>query len=256
MQTLGTYLVLAATTAPPLVPNAGILVAAGVLASHGRLNIVVVLLVVAGSAVLGDLAIHWFGSRFRRPVHGWARRTTRRRTLLAWTTEQIHRYGVPFVIAVRFLPSGRLIGGLAAGVTGYPRRRYLVGAVIAESIWASYSVFLGYLGSAVAENRFYAASIGFAISAVVAGAGLLVQRSARRRVSSREAAEAAAAENAAPGRAGTGSSGPGNAGTGGGAAGNAGDRKRDDGPGASGPSRGPGGARPLGIGERGGAADD
>lgn len=230
METLGTYLVLAVTTAPPLVPNAGILVAAGVLASQGRLNIVAVLLVVAGSAVLGDLAIHWFGCRFRRPVHRWAGRTPRRRVLLAWTTEQIHRYGVPFVIGVRFLPSGRLIGGLAAGITDYPRRRYLLGAVIAESVWASYSVFLGYLGSAVADNRFYAASIGFAISAVVAGAGLLVQRAARRRMIRRAEAGSLAAE------------------------------ERNDGSRTSGPSSERDGPSPesgaLGIGDRGGAADD
>lgn len=179
MGTLGIYLVLAVTTAPPLVPNAGLLVAAGVLASRGSLNIVVVLLVVAGSAILGDLAIHWTGRRFRRPVHAWARRTERRRALLAWTTQRIHTYGIPFVIAVRFLPSGRLVGGLAAGITGYPARRYLIGATVAESIWATYSVFLGYLGSAVAENRVLAAGIGFAISSAVAGVAALVQRATR-----------------------------------------------------------------------------
>ena len=255
METLGTYLVLAATTAPPLVPNAGILVAAGVLASEGRLNIFAVLLVVAGSAVLGDLAIHWFGRRFRAPVHTWARRTSRRRTLLAWTTEQIHRYGVPFVIAVRFLPSGRLIGGLAAGITGYPRRRYLVGAVIAESIWASYSVFLGYLGSAVAENRFYAASIGFAISAVVAGAGLLVQRAVRRRTNRRADGGTGAEDIPAADAADGGTTAEGVTGRAATAEG-AGAGERGDDSGASGPSQGPGATGPLGIGDRGGAADD
>ncbi|MEU8568880.1 DedA family protein [Streptomyces pathocidini] len=181
MEVLWIYGLLALTTAPPLVPNSGLLVAAGVLAARGSLDLAPVLLVVAGSALLGDLLMHASGRRFSGPVQSWMGRERRRRALLEWISLHIERYGVPFVAAARFLPSGRLAGGLAAGVVRYPARRYLIGAGIAEAIWATYSVGLGYLGSAVTGHPLYAVAIGIGVSAMVAGAGALVQVAVRRR---------------------------------------------------------------------------
>ncbi|MFB6535369.1 DedA family protein [Streptomyces noursei] len=100
---------------------------------------------------------------------------------LAWTSRRIRRHGVPFMIAVRFLPSGRIAGALACGVLHYPLRKYLIGAGLAESLWATYSVGLGYLGSAAAGNPFYAAAIGIGVSVLVAAAGAAVQWVVHRR---------------------------------------------------------------------------
>ncbi|MFE6774851.1 DedA family protein [Streptomyces sp. NPDC057702] len=162
------YVLLMITTLPPLVPNSALLVTSGVLAARGSLNIVLVLCVVAGSALLGDGLLHWFGGRFKERVNHWAARTPRRKALLAWSASRIQRHGVPFVVAVRFLPSGRLVGALGAGAIGYPLHRYLIGAGIAESIWALYSVGLGYLGSAAARGELQAIAIGCGISLLVA----------------------------------------------------------------------------------------
>ncbi|MEV6317078.1 VTT domain-containing protein [Streptomyces sp. NPDC051776] len=181
MEVLWIYGVLALTTAPPLLPNSGLLVTAGVLASRGNLDLAVVLLVVAGSALVGDLLMHASGRRFSDPVRGWMGRSRRRWALLEWLALRLERRGVPFVAAVRFLPSGRLVGGLAAGVVGYPARRYLIGAGVAEAIWATYTVGLGYLGSAASGNPLYAAAIGIGVSAVVAAVGGLVQAAVRWR---------------------------------------------------------------------------
>ncbi|MFF5719082.1 DedA family protein [Streptomyces buecherae] len=173
------YALLVITTLPPLVPNSALLVTSGVLAARGSLDIALVLCVVAGSALLGDGLLHWFGGRFRDRVSHWAARTPRRKALLGWSASQIQRHGVPFVIAVRFLPSGRLVGALGAGAVGYPLHRYLIGAGIAESIWALYSVGLGYLGSAAARGELQAIAIGCGISLLVALGSALVQLRAR-----------------------------------------------------------------------------
>lgn len=175
------YALLLITTLPPLVPNSALLVTSGVLAARGSLNIALVLLVVAGSALLGDGVLHWFGGRFKNRVSHWAARATRRKALLAWSAGQIEQHGVPFVVAVRFLPSGRLIGALGAGVVGYPLHRYLIGAGIAESIWAGYSVGLGYLGSAATRGEFQAIAVGCGISLLVALTTAYLQLRARRR---------------------------------------------------------------------------
>lgn len=169
------YALLAATTAPPLVPNAVLLVTGGVMAAEGRLDLALVLLVVAGSAVVGDLLMHRTGRALSTRVLARVKRRPRQAALLKWAALRIQRHGVPFVIGVRFLPSGRVIGGLAAGVVRYPARRYAIGAGVAEAVWASYSVGAGYISGRAASNSFYALTLGFGISLLVAGIGMLVQ---------------------------------------------------------------------------------
>ncbi|MEU5207682.1 DedA family protein [Streptomyces sp. NPDC020742] len=181
MDVLALYGLLVLTTLPPLVPNSALLVSVGVLASQGQLFLPQVLLLVAGSALFGDLLMYLAARRFGAPVRRWMRRNPRRRALLDWTSQHIQRYGVPFVIAVRFLPSGRIAGALASGVLRYPLRKYALGAGIAELTWATYSVGLGYLGSAAAHDRLYAAGVGLGVSCAVAAVGVVIQWVARRR---------------------------------------------------------------------------
>jgi len=180
-QAIWAYTALAATTAPPLVPNAALLVTGGVLAAEGRLSIVLVLLVVAGSAIAGDLLIHRSGRALSGRVLTRLYRRPQRRALLEWAAVRIQRHGLPFVIGVRFLPSGRLVGGLAAGIVRYPARRYLAGAGIAEVVWAAYSVGLGYFGGRATSNSLYAVVLGLGASLMVAGVGSVVQLIAGRR---------------------------------------------------------------------------
>ncbi|MFF4949703.1 DedA family protein [Streptomyces chattanoogensis] len=175
------YGLLVLTTLPPLVPNSALLVTAGVLASEGHAFLPLILLVVAGSALLGDVLMYLVARRFGGPVRSWMQRSPRRRALLDWTSAHIQRYGLPFVIGVRFLPSGRITGALASGVLRYPLRKYVIGAGSAEVLWAAYSVGLGYMGSAAAGNRLYAAGIGIGVSCAVAAAGTGVQWISRRR---------------------------------------------------------------------------
>ncbi|WP_327291047.1 DedA family protein [Streptomyces sp. NBC_01198] len=175
------YALLAATTAPPLVPNSVLLVTGGVMAAEGHLNLALVLLVVAGSAVLGDLVMHRTGRALSSRVLNRMHRRPRREALLRWAALRIQRHGVPFVIGVRFLPSGRVIGGLAAGIMRYPARRYAIGAGVAEAVWASYSVGAGYISGRAASNSFYALSLGLGISLLVAGIGMAAQWASRAR---------------------------------------------------------------------------
>ncbi|MFB6571656.1 DedA family protein [Streptomyces noursei] len=131
--------------------------------------------------------------RFGRPVRAWMLRRPSRRAALTWTSRRIRRHGVPFMIAVRFLPGGRIAGALASGVLHYPLRKYLIGAGLAESLWATYSVGLGYLGSAAAGNPFCAAAIGIGVSVLVAAAGTAVQWVVHRRALRARAARRAPA---------------------------------------------------------------
>jgi hypothetical protein len=71
----------------------------------------------------------------------------------------------------------------------YPARRYAIGAGLAEAVWATYSVGLGYFGGLATSNSLYAVGLGLGVSLLVAGLGGLVQWAARRRGRSAQGAE-------------------------------------------------------------------
>ncbi|MDF4250783.1 VTT domain-containing protein [Streptomyces sp. WMMB303] len=181
---LMTLAVVGLTTLPPLVPNSALIAAAGALAAAGRIPLPLLLLTVAGSALAGDALMYGLG---RRTGARLRRRLSRgrRRAALEWTQQRVGRYGVPFVIAVRFLPSGRVIGGLATGAVGYPVRRFLLGSGLAELLWAVYSVGVGYWGGRALAGTLSGALVGIGASAVLAGAAGVVQRLLRRRAPAR-----------------------------------------------------------------------
>jgi membrane protein DedA with SNARE-associated domain len=170
------YVLLVLATVPPMVPNSALLAGAGALAAAGRLSLPLLVVLALTSTVVGDLGVFWVGRRSSRRAVAWLRRRPARRSMLEWTTGRLARYGVPSVIAVRFVPGGRGVGGLTAGVVGYPLRNYLLGAATAEAIFVSYTVGLGYLGGQFAMDAVSRWVVGPLVSLLVAGAVLAAQR--------------------------------------------------------------------------------
>ncbi|MBO1336185.1 DedA family protein [Streptomyces sp. VRA16 Mangrove soil] len=164
------YGILALTTLPPLLPNAVLLVTGGMLAARGEMSLLLVLASVTGGAVLGDLLIHRFGHLAGGRL---ARRDSR---LLARATGRVHRGGLAFVVGVRFLPGGRLLAGMAAGAARCPVRRFVLAAVLAESVWAGYSVGAGYVGAAVSDDPTVSVAIGIGLSVLVGVCAAAVRR--------------------------------------------------------------------------------
>ncbi|MBC9710992.1 DedA family protein [Streptomyces sp. TRM66268-LWL] len=168
------------TVVPPLVPNSWLLMTAGALSATGRLHLPAVLLVAVCSAVLGDLLIYGSARRFGGGLVRLLNRGPRRRLALEWAAARIERYGIPFMIAARFAPSGRTVGMSAAGLVRFPSRRMLCASGAAESVWVAYTVGLGYFGGAAAGEGPLGVLIGLAISGTV-GALLATARWVMRR---------------------------------------------------------------------------
>ncbi|NLU75488.1 DedA family protein [Streptomyces sp. HNM0575] len=170
------YAVLVLATMPPMVPNSALVAGAGAMAAAGGLSLPLLVGVLLVSTVTGDLGTFWAGRRSSGRALGWLCRRPARRSMLEWTAARFRRYGVPAVIAVRFVPGGRGVGGLTAGVVGYPVRGFLLGAVVAEAIFVSYTLGLGYLGGRFAMDGVARWLVGPAVSLLVAGVVLAVQR--------------------------------------------------------------------------------
>ncbi len=179
------YAVLVLVTVPPMVPNSALLAGAGAMAgSGGGLSLPLLLCVPLVAATVGDLAVFSLGRKAQRPAMAWLSRDTRRLTAMERLSGLLRRYGVPSVIAVRFVPAGRGLGALAAGLVGFPVRSFLLGAVVAEAIFVSYTVGLGYAGGRLVTDGSAPFFIGPAVSLLVAGFFLAAQRICGRQGSS------------------------------------------------------------------------
>ncbi|MGW7410976.1 DedA family protein [Streptomyces sp. NPDC054863] len=180
------YALLVLVTVPPMIPNSAVLAGAGVLAAAGGISLPLLVAFPLVGAILGDLAVYWVGRKSRRRVLMWMPRGGRRRSVLDRTADRFERHGVPSVIAVRFVPAGRGVGGLAAGIVDYPLRSYLLGAAVAEAIFVSYTIGIGYLGGQFVSDGLAPLFIGPAVSLLVAGVALGVQRVHGRQCKRRE----------------------------------------------------------------------
>jgi membrane-associated protein len=138
----------------PVVPSETAVIALGVAtAGHSDPRIVVLVVLAACGAFLGDNLAYLLGRRFgpvvdRRFFSG--ERGKRRR---AWAEHALDRYGARIIIACRFVPGGRTAVTLTCGTVGYRRRSFVAATACAGLIWATYAFLIGRLGGQTFEDR-------------------------------------------------------------------------------------------------------
>ncbi|MEU2923934.1 DedA family protein [Streptomyces sp. NPDC007251] len=129
-------------------PGETILLAAGVYAGAGRLNIVAVAVIAFVAAVVGDnigyLIGHLGGRAF---VHRWGRYVFLTPKRFQAAEEFFGRHGGKIVTVARFIEGLRQANGIIAGTTGMPWRRFLafnaLGAALWVGLWATLSYLVG-----------------------------------------------------------------------------------------------------------------
>lgn len=145
----------AALAAGVLLENAGVpvpgetmLFAAAALAARGRLSIVLVALVAAAAAIVGDNIGFAIGRAGGRPLlerfGRWVFVTPER---LDAVDRFFDRRGPAAVVAARFVPALRVVGALGAGASRMPWRSFLLFNAIGAAAWATVVSALGYGGS-------------------------------------------------------------------------------------------------------------
>ena len=164
----------------PLVPSETSVILAGVLAGTGDLNIFAVIVVAAAGAVLGDNTSYWIG----RTAGPWIVQrffTGKRKKRLDWAEVQIEERGPYLIVVGRFIPGGRTVITLSAGLLEMSWRKFIVFDVAAGLSWATYAGLLGYFGGRVFEEEpLKGFLVAFAIALAVTG-GVEVYRWIRRR---------------------------------------------------------------------------
>ncbi|MET8723500.1 DedA family protein [Streptomyces misionensis] len=134
-------------------PGETILLAAGVYAGAGELDVVKVALIAFAAAVVGDnigyLIGHYGGRAF---VHRWGRYVFLTPKRFATAEEFFQRHGGKIVTVARFVEGLRQVNGIIAGTSGMRWRRFLVFNALGAALWVGLWTSLAYLtGSHITE---------------------------------------------------------------------------------------------------------
>jgi membrane protein DedA with SNARE-associated domain len=156
----------------PIVPSETSVITAGVVASQGDLNLMIVIAAAAAGAFLGDNTAYFVGSRYGVRINErfFSGENARRR--IQWAQKQVTERGGELILIARFIPGGRTVVTLSAGTLGYPWRRFVVFDAAAALGWALYASLLGYFGGHAFENApwkglLLALGIAFAVAGAV-----------------------------------------------------------------------------------------
>lgn len=134
-------------------PGETALVAAGVFASQGELNIVEVIAVAAAAAIIGDNLGYWAGRTGGRKLLERSKFLSRwMDRVLPWAEGFFHRHGAKTIFIARFFSVLRVTAAWMAGVSRMPWLKFLAWNAAGGICWA---VLVGlvayYLGHAAAD---------------------------------------------------------------------------------------------------------
>ncbi|MBN6035996.1 DedA family protein [Amycolatopsis sp. 195334CR] len=169
----------------PFMPSETTVLTVAVLLGQATGSLVALAVLAAAGALAGDCLSHAIGRRAGPRALARLQRGDRGRRRYEWVRDKLVRHGTTLIIAGRYLPGGRVAVGLATGSLRYPLRRFVALDALGASIWAVYSVLVGYLGGAAfAGNPAMGLLVAFGIGLATVGVVELARRRyARRRAS-------------------------------------------------------------------------
>ena len=165
-------------------PGETALVAAGVLAARGDMDIVTVIVVAAAAAIAGDNVGYWAGRLGgRRLLHRWEWLERHASRVLPWSERFFKRHGAKTIFLGRFVAVLRVTAAWLAGVSQMHWWRFFLYNALGGICWA---VLVGlvayYVGQAAAEAIGRYGLIGGVAVVVLLVVGALVYRFVRRRM--------------------------------------------------------------------------
>ena len=147
------FLLVAAESAGLPLPGETALVAAGVLAARGHMDIAAVIAVAAAAAIIGDNAGYWIGrTGGRRLLTKWSWLERHASRVLPWSERFFAKHGPKTLFIGRFVAVLRVTAAWLAGISKMPWWRFLLWNAAGGICWAiTIGLVAFYAGNAAAE---------------------------------------------------------------------------------------------------------
>jgi len=165
----------------PVVPSETAVITAGVVAASGHLSFPLIVVSATAGAMAGDNLAYLIGWRFGEPVTRRFFSSEKSKNRLAWAQRQLDKRGGQLILVARFIPGGRTVVTLSAGLLRFPWRRFFAFDAVAALVWALYAASLGYFGGRAFEDAAWkglllALGTGFAIAGLVEAVRWVLRR--------------------------------------------------------------------------------
>lgn len=163
----------------PPVPSETVLVAAAAATvSAGAGDLVLLGVVAALGAALGDNLAFLIGRRLGTTRFGWMRRPRVARAF-ALAQDALERRSATLILGARYIPVGRVAVNMSAGALGFPWRRFVPLSIVAGAGWSALSLSIGLLAGAwLKDQPVLSAGIGVVVALLI---GLVIDRVAALR---------------------------------------------------------------------------
>jgi len=125
-------------------PGDSLLLTAGLLASHGELQLWVLLVTLAPAAILGDNVGYWFGKKVGPPIFTRENSLLFRRKNLLAAKAFYDRHGGKTIVLARFMPFIRTFAPIVAGAVEMPYKRFVIWNIAGGILWAAGLTLAGY----------------------------------------------------------------------------------------------------------------
>jgi len=142
----------AESTGIPL-PGETALVASGVLASQGKLNIVAVIVVASAAAIIGDNCGYWIGRKGgRRVLERWSFVSKHAQKVLPRSERIFAKHGGKTVFFGRFIAILRITAAWMAGISHMSWWRFLLFNAAGGILWATLVGLVAYFAGGAAAD--------------------------------------------------------------------------------------------------------
>lgn len=170
----------------PAIPSEPVIVTAGVYAATGETQLLPVIVATALGAFLGDMVPYGLGRVMADRVLERLPVGTRRRRAHDWLRSELEVRAGYVLITSRFIPIGRYLVTLTAGITRLRWPKFAGYTVMSCAAWSAYTVLAGYAGGTLfQDNTLVGIAVGMGLAvlttAAVEGSRYVQRRWARAR---------------------------------------------------------------------------
>lgn len=164
----------------PFMPSETTVVTVAVLIGPHPGRLLLLGVVAAAGACAGDCLGYAVGKLAGARVLARLQRGPAGRQRYEWARRQVQERSALLIVAARYLPGGRVASSLANGSLGFPLRRFVPLDALGSTLWATYSVLIGFAGGAAfADEPIKGLLLSFALGLLLV---LLIESGRRLRL--------------------------------------------------------------------------